>query len=564
LCARGTGRMLPIMVRRFRERGLVTLLFTDIVGSSEIAVELGDHRWRALQSRHHGVVRRQLKRHGGKEIDTAGDGFFATFESPASGVRCASAIVSEMRELGLDIRAGLHIGEVELIGEKVSGIAVTIAARICALAGPGQVLVSETIAQMVAGSGLGFAEIGPRDLKGVPGRWQLYALVAVDGKALDVPLDTGVAMEARERASPPLEQRQRGRMVSLGIAATVLAIAGLGVFAWSRSSAPPTPTPSVQTFSGVVVVRVDLNDGTVLPVDVPNVPFDVPAGPVVLTRPGGLAGQSFAWILSAVPTAPRFELTQVNRASGNVVARQPTRGCSPPKPCLAVADHRVWITVSSARPGVVEPGIAVEGIDVTGAKDPRFIPASTRSDISSVGSMVFGNQALWVSDTLLGLVTRVDLKTGESQAYSLPGGVDSLAFGERDLWVVDRFKGLLERFDPDTRRVTGDTGVPGDPTSVAVGGGYVWVTDGSGNSLEKIPTSLAGPTPIVVGGQPVAVVYAGGAVWVANHDDGTVSKVDPNTSEVVQTYPVGIHPSSIAVDGNELWVAGNPSGIDRS
>src|SRR4029077_1718391 len=117
--------MLPVMVRRHRERGLVTLLFTDIVGSSEIAVELGDHRWRALQSRHHEVVRRQLKRHGGKEVDTAGDGFFATFDTPASGVRCASAIVSEMRELGLDIRAGLHIGEVELTGEKVSGIAVT-------------------------------------------------------------------------------------------------------------------------------------------------------------------------------------------------------------------------------------------------------------------------------------------------------------------------------------------------------------------------------------------------------------------------------------------------------
>src|SRR5438034_7714286 len=222
--------MLPIMVRR-RERGLVTLVFTDIVGSSEIAVELGDHRWRALQSRHHGVVRRQLKRHGGKEVDTAGDGFFATFASPASGVRCAAAIVSEVRELGLDIRAGLHIGEVELTGEKVSGIAVTIAARMCALAGPGQVLVSETIAQMVAGSGLELAPIGPHDLKGVPGTWQLYALAAVDGIALAVPLDTGVAMDARQRASPPPERRQRGRMVSLGIAATVLAIAGLVVFA---------------------------------------------------------------------------------------------------------------------------------------------------------------------------------------------------------------------------------------------------------------------------------------------------------------------------------------------
>ena len=558
--------MLPVMVRRHRERGLVTLLFTDIVGSSEIAVELGDNRWRALQSRHHGVVRRQLKRHDGKEVDTAGDGFFATFESPASGVRCAAAIVSETRELGLDIRAGLHVGEVELTGEKVSGIAVTIAARMCALAGPGQVLVSETIAQMVAGSGLGFAPMGPRELKGVPGTWQVYALVASDGMAMDVPLDTSVAVEARERASPPLEQRRTGRMASLGIAATVLSIAGLGLFAWSRSSTPPTPTPSAQTFSGVVVVRVDLNDGTVLPVDVPNVPFDVPAGPVVLTRPSGLAGQSFAWILSVVPTGSRFQLTQVERASGNPVGHTPTDGCFPPRPCVVAADSRIWLVVSSSSQGAFAPGIAVEGIDVTGSKKPVVIPVSSKSELGSVSSMVFGDQALWIGDSVLGVLYRVDLKNGfKPQPLPLSGSVDSLAFGDSYLWIVDRFKGVLWRVDPATERVTGRTQLLGDPDSIAAGGGYVWVTDGSGNGLQKIPPGFdASATSIPVGRHPAAVTYADGAVWVANHDDGTVSKVDPLTNQIVETYPVGIHPSTIAVDGDELWVTGNPSGVDRS
>src|SRR5438874_8308649 len=118
------------MVRRDKTRGLKTLLFTDIVGSSEVAAELSDRRWRYLQARHHAIVRRRLREHGGREVDTAGDGFFATFAAPAAGVRCAFEIVRSVRDLGLDIRAGLHFGEVELGGEKVGGIAVTTAARV--------------------------------------------------------------------------------------------------------------------------------------------------------------------------------------------------------------------------------------------------------------------------------------------------------------------------------------------------------------------------------------------------------------------------------------------------
>ena len=131
--------------RRGDDRGLVTLLFTDIVGSSDVASELGDERWHRLQARHHDVVRKQFKRFGGHEVDTAGDGFFITFSSPTRGVRCASAIVREVRELGLDVRAGVHIGEAQLTGEKVGGIAVTIASRVGALAGAGEVLVTATI-----------------------------------------------------------------------------------------------------------------------------------------------------------------------------------------------------------------------------------------------------------------------------------------------------------------------------------------------------------------------------------------------------------------------------------
>jgi class 3 adenylate cyclase len=136
------------MLRRGPPRGLATLLFTDIVGSTDIAVAFGDQRWRRIQARQHAEVRRELKRFGGHEVDTAGDGFFATFDTPAAGVRCACAIVEAVREVGIGIRAGLHFGEVERVGEKVGGIGVVTGARVSAAAGPGEVLVTSTMVDL--------------------------------------------------------------------------------------------------------------------------------------------------------------------------------------------------------------------------------------------------------------------------------------------------------------------------------------------------------------------------------------------------------------------------------
>jgi class 3 adenylate cyclase len=157
------------------ETVLATVLFTDVVGSTAKLAELGDARWRELVERHHALVRRQLDHYRGREVDTAGDGFFATFDGPIRAIRCAYAIAESVRTLGLEIRAGLHTGECELVGEKIGGLAVNIGARIAAQAEPGEVLVSSTVKDLVAGSGLQFAERGVADLKGVPGRWQLYA-----------------------------------------------------------------------------------------------------------------------------------------------------------------------------------------------------------------------------------------------------------------------------------------------------------------------------------------------------------------------------------------------------
>jgi class 3 adenylate cyclase len=156
-------------------RTLATVLFTDIVGSTELAADLGDERWKQVLATHHGVVRKALKSYSGREIDTAGDGFLATFDGPGRAVRAAQAIVDAVGELGLEVRAGLHTGEVELAGADVRGIAVHIGARVSAEAVPGEVLVSSTVRDLVAGSGIHFEDRGRHSLKGVPGEWHLYA-----------------------------------------------------------------------------------------------------------------------------------------------------------------------------------------------------------------------------------------------------------------------------------------------------------------------------------------------------------------------------------------------------
>ena len=158
------------------DRVLATVLFTDIAGSTERAASLGDRRWRELLDEHDAMVRRQLERFRGREIKSTGDGFLMTFDGPARAMQCAAALRSGAAELGLEIRAGLHTGEIELRGDDVGGIAVHIAARVAARTAPGEIVVSSAVPPLVVGSGLTFADRGEHELKGVPGRWNLFAV----------------------------------------------------------------------------------------------------------------------------------------------------------------------------------------------------------------------------------------------------------------------------------------------------------------------------------------------------------------------------------------------------
>jgi class 3 adenylate cyclase len=159
------------------DRVLATLLFTDIVDSTKLASQVGDRRFHETIEAHNRAVRRELSRYRGTEIDTAGDGFFATFDGPARAIRCAAAIVQGVHSIGLQVRAGIHTGEVERTPGKVGGLAVHVAARVAAQAGPSQILTSGTVRDLVAGSGIEFNDLGERDLKGVPGTWRLFEVL---------------------------------------------------------------------------------------------------------------------------------------------------------------------------------------------------------------------------------------------------------------------------------------------------------------------------------------------------------------------------------------------------
>ncbi len=158
------------------ERRLASVLFTDIVDSTATVASLGDRKWRSMLDSHDRAVREQLKRFGGREVNTTGDGFMASFDGPARAIRCAQAIIEATRSLGIDLRAGLHTGECEVRGHDLGGLAVHIAARVGAVAGPGEVVVSGTVKDLVVGSGINFEDRGEHELKGVPGTWRLFAV----------------------------------------------------------------------------------------------------------------------------------------------------------------------------------------------------------------------------------------------------------------------------------------------------------------------------------------------------------------------------------------------------
>jgi class 3 adenylate cyclase/streptogramin lyase len=494
------------MLRRSRSRRiLATVLFTDIVGSTARAEALGDRAWRELLRRHHQIVRRHLKRHGGREVDTAGDGFFITFDQPAEAIDCALEVADAVADLGLEIRAGLHTGEVEPTGEKVGGIAVHVGARILASAEAGQIVVSATVRDLVSGSGHRFVDLGTRSLKGVEGEWRLFAVERpprVERPAK--PEDARISAQRMARIA-----LLGGGLVTLGLVSAAVAII------LTRGSA-------ADDVSGPNVVRAVASDGEL------GDGIRVGRGPSAV-----IATDDGVWVANTEGgTVSRLDATQGETAV--VGAGVPTG--------LAAAGGLIW---------VLDPYANTLSI---------VVPSDARTvDVIEVhGRAVAGaGDTIWVADDVHDMVHRVDARAREVIAsIDLPpgSGPSAIAADADDVWVGNGLSGTVSRIDARTNEVVvAAIALSGRPTAVAIGDDAVWVTSSEEDTLIQIdPSANRVARPIPVCDIPTAVAAAQGAVWVACLGDGTLRRIDPAGGDPVITQLDGV-PGGIAVDGDRVW-----------
>jgi len=503
-------------------RALAAVLFTDIVDSTAVASRLGDARWKELIARHHAIVRKELKRFGGKELDTAGDGFFASFGEPAAALRCACTVTESVRRLGIEVRSGVHFGECEQVGGKLGGIAVVVGARVMSLGGPGDVLVTATTKDLVAGAGFGFVDRGGHILKGVEGEWHVFVVSELDGVPRPQPV-------AREEAEQRLEEIQpspsrartwltsRRWAVGVGVA-LVVALVALAVPA-IRSGTGPV---DIGTNS---VARLRAGDGS------------LELAAQLGQRPGASAiGFGSLWV--AQPD--RGVVARVDLDDGSITDTIRV-GTSPAG--VAVGDSSVWVT--NAGDGTVSR------ID----DETNEVTDTIRSVGITPAGIAFGDGALWVADSIGAKLVRIDPASGETDAVALSGQPSGVAFTANGLWVSVA-PASIARVDPATESVTLIQTVGSDPTGVLSAYGSIWVAnhlDGTVSRLEPATGRVEALIP--VGDGPNALGDAAGSVWVANEFDGSITSIDPVTDSVERTVTVGASAASLVIDGDGVWLA---------
>jgi class 3 adenylate cyclase len=530
--------------RRRRDHGLAALLFTDIVDSTRIVSELGDRRWRALLSRHHSIMRAELKRFRGREVDTAGDGFFAVFDEPSDALRCAAAVSNRLRNLGVEVRAGLNFGEAETIGGKPGGIAVHAAARIMGLAGAGEVLVSSTVRDLVPGSGFAFEDRGTVALRSVPGEWRIFALTAIDGAARQPPLSEEEAT-ARLRAiePPPLYQRRSGR-AAIGAIALGVVVAAI----WIPIAALKQPRPPLAAKPVDHVDQIDPANGRVV--------RSIPVG----NDPTAIAfGEGSIWVTNSLDGT----VSRIYLPSGRV-ATIPV-GQSPDSIVVGPGGSgAVWVanaldgTLSRIDPltnrvvATVELGLGVGANTVKLATDDEtstvWVSTGLTEQVpSGLNSFTVG----WIDET------------SNSFVKVFRGGCcygAALAAGSGSVWFASS-NGTVVRFDAATRHVVKSWKLGIAFSEASVGNGAVWLASASlsGNGLvgksggEITPISLATNQlghSIPVGGGPTAVAVSGPGVFVSNVPGGIVPYIG---GSVAPTWSVGGSATSIVAGEGLLW-----------
>jgi YVTN family beta-propeller protein len=511
------------MRRRTGTRVLAAVLFTDIVNSTAVAGKVGDGRWKELIARHHAIVRRELKRYGGRELDTAGDGFYASFNEPAAAIRCACAASESIRQLGIEIRAGVHFGECEQIGGKLGGVTVVVGSRVMSLGGPGEVLVTGTTRELVGGAGFEFQDRGRHVLKGVNGEWQVLAVTEIDGTPRLGPAEPADADRRLEDVRPDAG-RGRGRRPRLVVGIFIAVIVGTSVFFAVRSGGqgplelariPPNSIGRIDPSTNVI--ETALNVGS---------------------NPTGIAvGGGNAWITRLEAQT----LTRSTLATGTVET-------------ISTNGHPTAISLDES--GFVW---VLNGFEATVVRvDPkRMVVERTIPLATDTKDLAAGLGAVWVTNANEGTLARIDLVTFNIDYLPLTriGTPDGVAVSDQVVWVAGS-EGVttvdprsLEQMDTWPLRFPGG--------NIVVGAGAVWTTHLADDQVTKIDEATGPSTVIPVGNGPVDLAAAGGAIWVTNSLDGTVSRINPETNEVV-AITVGSSPEGVAVGDGSVWVAVHP------
>jgi class 3 adenylate cyclase len=520
-------------------RRLATMFFIDIVGSTALATELGDARWRELLTRFRRVVRGELRRYGGREQDTTGDGFFATFSEPVQALRAAAAIAAAVQELGLDVRAGVHTGECEEIDGRLGGIAVHVGARVMALAGPAEVFVTSTVRDLVAGSGARFEDRGLHELKGVEGSRHVFALTAVE-TPLPQPLSSEEAAERLARIVPT-KTSPRVRLVLVAAAVAVVAAAVAVPLLAFRGGGARAAEP-------VDLVRLDARTHQI----------------DTVVRGGPRSRERWANLWSVDGTLWQY----VGQQNARLVARNLRTGdvtqtvALLQQSCIcrvAFGFGSVWllethVVVSGSKAGLTEA--VVDRIDELSGRRLRRITFG--GDVQT-GTIATGNGAVWVLesdgkllriDPLTNRVTQTfDTKAIETQTLIPLAGYE---------WICECVVNTVLRFDGRTGR-SRTFRIPEQAYLVGVEsthGATLWLLDPKGATLTPMnPSSGKTEPPLGLSGDPQQAVLAFGAVWAAA--GRVVDRLDlrTRTRSVIQ-MPAGVWAGSIAADPatHSLWV----------
>jgi class 3 adenylate cyclase/outer membrane protein assembly factor BamB len=517
--------------RTVGRRSLGAVLFTDIVGSTAIAAEMGNTRWSELVSRHHRLIRRELRRFGGREQDTAGDGFFATFGRPVDALRCAVAATEAVRALGVEIRAGVSFGQLELVEGKAGGLIVNTAARVMSVAGAGEVLVPAAVKDLVPGTGISFDDHGAHSLKGIGGELRLFRVTEVDGRPPAEPLDPEDAADRREAILPTA--RRRAGLVAGLLAAAVVAAVGIWALAGNDPTEPRTvPTPA----RFVVEFEAETGDERQL-IAYPN------PGRPELARLGTAmaAGQGAVWIED--PTAYVTTILRVDPRHREIrrVVLGPSYSFAM---SVATAFDSVWVATDRLiriNPATNESGTVLR------------IPLPVGG--LGTSSLAVDRRHLWIG-TSSGMLLRVDASGEVTARRSVTDGIQEVATGEGGVWVVDQVAGVVVRVDPTSLRKVAEVPLTGSIDAIAVMGDHVWVLDFGTGVLTRISILQDRPVGQVTVPASANSLAAGlGAVWIG-HGDGAITKVDPLTVRASAFARIGGSIRAIAVDAarKSIWV----------